>query len=210
MALIHKKSYYDYDGSYCLDSASRISQAERRLSDKKLALEDMQNELDLLEEQTLKTYKSNVMYFHVGQKGIIDKAKTWLSMLSKNQDKDGNKLDGRKKYEEKQMYDYYIGSLKELLGIEEMENVQFIDFNFGQATEIEFKYKSHKWRISIPHIDKIDLKAFKYCGNEAFKLKITHNDIRYSCSWSYVGSTYEEDALKDIMQKGIEKYCGDE
>ena len=67
-----------------------------------------------------------------------------------------------------------------------MNNVKFIDYNFGQATNIQFEYKEHNWYLEIPHIK-------------------VHNDTE--CSWSQFGSTYEEDELRDIMTQGIEKYC---
>lgn len=65
-------------------------------------------------------------------------------MLKKNQDKDGNKLDKRKKYEEKEMYNWYVEYVRKLLNIDSMDDIEFIDFNWGQATEIQFEYKTHK------------------------------------------------------------------
>ena len=103
------------------------------------------------------------------------------------------------------MYDWYVNYIKKLLDIEYMNNVKFIDFNFGQATNIQFEYKEHNWCLEIPHIKAIKLDAYKNYGGSVFKLALVHNDTE--CSWSQFGSTYEEDELRDIMTQGIEKYC---
>ena len=87
-----------------------------------------------------------------------------------------------------------------------MNDVKFIDYNFGQATYIQFEYKEHNWRLEIPHIKAIKLDAYKNYGGSVFKLALVHNDIECSSSWSQFGSTYEEDELRDIMAQGIERY----
>ena len=167
----------------------------------------MKNEYDLIEQQAFRTYKENIQYMLLDQPSTIKMCREWLNMLSKNQDTDGNKLDKRKKYKEKEVYDWYVDYIKKLLDIKYMNNVKFIDFNFGQATNIRFEYKEHNWYLEIPHIKAIKLDAYKNYGDVIFKLALVHNDIECSCSWSQFGSTYEEDELKDIMTQGIEKYC---
>lgn len=203
MGLFRKNSDYSFDGTFKYSSIDEINQAERRLANKKQALEDMQNEYNLIEEQTFKVYKSNVEYFIISQDGFIDDCKKWLHMMKENKDNDGNKLDGRKSYKEKGIYEYYIGIIKDLLGIEEMNDVEFIDFNFGEANIIRFTYLGHKWNLEIPNIQKISLKSYKSYGESVFKLRVGHMN---GCMDEFVGNTFEEDDLKDIMKKGIEKY----
>ena len=207
MSLVYKNDTYNYNGEYEMGSLNEFVQAERRLSEKKQALDDMKNEYDLIEQQAFHTYKENIKYMLLDQPSMIKMCREWLNMLSKNQDADGNKLDKRKKYKEKEMYDWYIDYIKKLLDVEYMNDVKFIDYNFGQATYIQFEYKEHNWRLGIPHIKAIKLYAYKNYGSSVFKLALIHNDAEYSCSWSQFGSTYEEDELRDIMTQGIEKYC---
>ena len=88
-----------------------------------------------------------------------------------------------------------------------MNDVKFIDFNFGQATDIQFEYKEHNWRLEIPNIKAIRLDTYKNYGSSVFKLTLAHKDTEYSCIWTQFGSTYEEDELRDIMTQGIKKYC---
>lgn len=207
MSLVYKNDTYSYNGEHEMSSLNKFAQTERRLLAKKQALDDMKNEYDLIEQQACRIYKENIQYMLLDQPSAIKTCKKWLNMLSKNQDADGNKLDKRKKYQEKEVYDWYIDYIKKLLDIQYMDNVQFIDFNFGQATDIQFEYKEHNWRLEIPHIQAIKLDAYRNYGGSVFKLSLVHNDIECSCSWSQFGSTYEEDELKDIMVQGIEKYC---
>lgn len=207
MSLIYKNDTYNYNGEYEIGSLNKFAQAERRLSAKKQALDDMKNEYDLIEQQAFRTYKENIQYILLDQPSTIKMCREWLNMLSKNQDADGNRLDKRKKYKEKKMYDWYIDYIKKLLDIEYMNDVKFIDFNFGQATNIYFEYKEHNWSLEIPHIKDIKLNAYRNYGASVFKLTLLHNDTECSCSLSQFGSTYEEDELREIMAQGIEKYC---
>lgn len=207
MSLVYKNDTYNYNGKYEMSSLNKFAQAERRLSAKKQALDDMKNEYDLIEQQAFCIYKENVQYMLLDQPSIIKTCREWLNMLSKNQDTDGNKLDKRKKHKEKEIYDRYINYIKEFLDIEYMNDVKFIECNFGQATDIQFEYKEHNWYLRIPHIKAIELEAYRDYGDSVFKLSLKHNDIEYSRRWSQVGSTYEEDELRNIMAQGIEKYC---
>lgn len=207
MSLVYKNDTYNYNGKYEMSSLNKFAQAERRLSAKKQVLDDMKNEYDLIEQQAFCIYKENVQYMLLDQPSTIKTCKEWLSMLSKNQDTDGNKLDKRRKYKEKEIYDWYVNYIKEFLGIEYMNDVKFIEYAFGQATDIQFEYKEHNWYLRIPHIKTIKLEEYRDYGGSVFKLSLKHNDIEYSRRWSQVGSTYEEDELRDIMALGIEKYC---
>ena len=128
MSLVYKNDTYGYNGEYEMGSLSKFAQAERRLSAKKQVLDDMKNEYDLIEQQAFYTYKENIQYLLLDQPSTIKMCNEWLNMLSKNQDTDGNKLDKRKKYNEKEMYDWYVDYIKKLLDIKYMNNVKFIDF----------------------------------------------------------------------------------
>ena len=138
MSLVYKNDTYNYNGKYEMSSLNKFAQAERRLSAKKQALDDMKNEYNLIEQQAFCIYKENVQYMLLDQPSTIKTCREWLNMLSKNQDTDGNKLDKRRKYKEKEIYDWYVNYIKEFLGIEYMNDVKFIEYDFGQATDIQF------------------------------------------------------------------------
>jgi hypothetical protein len=59
--------------------------------------------------------------------------------------------------------------------------------------------------LEIPHPDKVSLKEYQSRGRYAFMLLLFHKDSEYYSK--AVGSTFEEDELKDIMKDAIEKYC---
>lgn len=202
-----KNSSYSYTGIFVPSGLSQISQAERRLASKKQALEDIQNEYELIEKQAFNTYIENISYFQLSQKGYIDKSMKWLAMKNKNQDADGNKLDGRKSYPEKTIFEYYTNYLKELLGIEYMKDMHFYDYNFGDGCHISFEYKDHIWQLDFPYVENVKFKSYQSHGASIFKLRLLHKDR--DMVWSQVGATFEEDELKDIMAQGIEKYCSD-
>lgn len=207
MALMIEKDDYNFYGEYQMSSLGQIAQAERRLAAKKEALEDMKNECNLIEQQTFNIYKNNVVYTLLDQRSAIKKCQKWLNMLSKNQDLDGNKLDKRKKYEEKDAYEWYTNYVSELLGIETMSDVKFIEYLYGDSTTIQFIYKSHRWGLFVPHINNIRLKTYQSLGSSAFKLSLSHSKLDDACIWNCVGSTYDEEELKNIMASGVEKYC---
>lgn len=205
MGLRNKNSIYDFNGNYIVNSEYQIAQAERRLAAKKQALEDTQNEFNLIENQAFMIYVNNIDYFELDQKSFIKECKDWLNMQKTKIDKDGNKLDGRKSYKEKDLYNWYINNIKKILDIKDMEDIKFIDYNFGEATIIQFTYCGKEWELSIPHVKTMNIKSYQRYGADVFKLKISVQDS--SVSWNRVGSTYEEDELKQIMLDGIKKYC---
>lgn len=49
MSLLYKNDTYNYNGEYEMKSLNKFAQAERRLLEKKQALDDMKNEYDLIE-----------------------------------------------------------------------------------------------------------------------------------------------------------------
>ena len=69
MSLTYKNGIYNYDGEYEMSSLNKFARAERRLSAKKQALDDMKNECDLIEQQAFRTYKENIQYMLLEEGG---------------------------------------------------------------------------------------------------------------------------------------------
>ena len=84
MSLVYKNDTYSYNGEYEMSSLNKFARAERRLSAKKQALDDMKNECDLIEQQAFRTYKDNIQYMLLDQPSTIKTCREWLNMLSKN------------------------------------------------------------------------------------------------------------------------------
>ena len=193
---------YDYDTGLKIDPNVKFEVVARRIADKKRAIDDMQNEYNLLEEQAFYLYKTHVSYIMLGPK-VIEGAEKWLRMIESGKDSDGKKLDKRKKCVEKDNYEFVAAYVKKLLGLDDFEFTGIIDYNFSIAKEIEFNSHGHKWELEVPIIKNLRVKHYRESPS-CFKLKLYHVG---SCLHSCIGSTFEEDDLKDIMAKGIEKYC---
>ena len=193
---------FDYDRTPSLKAFELV---ERRIADKKNIISDLENELDLLKDQALSIYKSNVRYDFIGSENTFINAQKWLSMLKKRVYSDGNKLDKRKKYPEKTTFEIFQSNLGNLLGIENFHIEGIINYNYNEGYEANFTYLDHKWAVYIPIIENIQMKAYDYNGAYCFKLKIFHYDSPNHLM--EVGSTFEEKDLKDILQLGVEKYC---
>lgn len=195
MALCVKNVYYDFYGGAQEPSITLINRCERRLKEKKEYLSDVRNELELLEQQAFETYKDNVQYLLLDNKEIIKSCRDWIKMQ-----KEG--IDKRKKHPEKDRYNYYVNLLESTLGVK-MSNISFIDYNFGQATFVDFTAEGKAWQLEIPHIRALTLKTYRDYGPRIFKLHLSrkNSSISYTCC----GSTFEEDELKDIMAKEVSK-----
>ena len=126
-------------------------------------------------------------------------------MLEEGKDKEGKKLDKRKKYKEKYTFQYLESYLQTLLGID-CHITKFMIFGYGvEAYEIQFSYLDHEWELFVPNVSNVSRRSFETYGESVFKLKLRYKDSE--CGWSQFGSTFLEEDLKDIMAVGIDKYC---
>ena len=205
MSLKNVDHYFDYMGNPTLTSKQLFEQGERRVEQKKQVLDDMQNEYELLQQQLFNLYREHVYYNWCFSKSSIEGARSWLRMQKEKVDADGNKLDGRKNYPEKDYYKYLTDDIQDNLGIKNIQITRIIDYNFGEADEIEFVYEGHEWRLNVPNVKHLEMKAFLREGNSCFKLQLYHKDS--DVCWSLIGSTFEESELANIMAKGVSKWC---
>ena len=204
MSLKNTDHYYDYMGNPTLTSKQLFEQGERRVEQKKQALDDMQNEYELLQRQLFNLYKEHVYYNWCFAKNTIEGARNWLKMQKEKVDADGNKLDGRKNYKEKDYYEYLTDNIQDNLGIENIQITRIIDYNCGEADEIEFVYKDHEWRLNVPNVQHMNMKDFLREGNLCFKLQLYCKDS--DVCWSLKGSTFEESELASIMRRCLEEW----
>lgn len=122
---------YDLEGKKKL--TDEIKQSDRRIKEKKQQLEDMQNELDLLKQQEYNTCKYEISYFGFQNGNITEDAIKWLHMLRDGKDKNGNKLNKRKKYDEKLRYEWLNDSIRQILGDDSIVIDEIIQY--GMCTE---------------------------------------------------------------------------
>ena len=198
MALAHAKKDSFYTNAYGeMLSLDKFALAERRLKEKKKLLEDVQNEYDLLEEDAFRTYKKEVIYLLALNPVLIIKAKKWLEMVNDKK----NKIDKRKKYDEKDIYEMFLKDLSKFLGYD-IEITHITQYGYeGYAYGVYFSCMNHKFELKIPNMDLVDIKHYRDYGDYVFKLTL------YNCDKPNIsecfGDTYFESELKDIFEKWL-------
>lgn len=208
MGLLHDKNHPTYfSDSLQPTSLEKFSTVTRRVVAKKQALEDVENEYNLLVKQALDTYKSEVDYIYFNTYST-EQAQKWLSMLRDKKDSNGNKLDKRKKYPEKISFEGLTYVLEKFLK-HDIEITHILNGNHGEYWQIDFKCEGHEWAISIPNVKSVSTRTFlddlrRGDPGCPFKLCIYHRDSKNSIS--SIGATFIEEELGSIMDTGIEKY----
>lgn len=182
-----------------------LPKCERRIKEKKQAVEDLQNELELLKQQEFDLLKNKVNYF-IFQEGIMKSARKGFYMLKENKDEKGNKLDRRRKYDKIETFKWFKKNVEKVLDIEDIIINGMIDYNFGQGLFIEFKYLDKGWRLEVPCLSSMMLqKAYENYGINCFKIALVYQESDHC--WTWIDATFDEEELKEIMKKGIDKYC---
>lgn len=180
-------------------SITKIEQAERRLKEKKQYLEDVQNEYRLLEEDAYNTYKREVIYMRIPP-SFVDKARKWLAMINNKE----NKIDKRKHYEEKDIFEWLTKELKTLFGKDDIKITNIMQYGLGSSANlICFTCQGHKFELFIPIIQNVSLQDYQHQGDYAFKMHISNNDKENILE--VIDYTFEEDELKDILNSWLSK-----
>lgn len=156
----------------------------------KLAELAFNNELDVL-KNSLRGRWLSLSY-------PVQGASKWLNMLSS-----GEKIDGRKKYEEKELYENLVHRISELLD----EDVEILEINFygyeRSAYDVVFKLKNdffeRKFELVIPETERLNKDNLDYCNYG--KLRISYQP-RPSC-WDYICSSYNKEDLKNKFKEWL-------
>lgn len=190
----------DQDGFYINKyneplSTQKFATAEKRLKEKKEHLADVQNEIRLLELDAFSTYRKEVIYYFI-LPTMVDKAKKWLEMVNNKE----LKLNKRKKYEEQNTFNYLTQDLQKLFDQPDIKITGFSMLGYHRSADIiEFDCKGHHFILTIPIIQNISLEDYQYNGAYAFQIRL-HVEEK-SHIHDFVGVTYDENELKDIMNK---------
>lgn len=128
----------------------------------------------------------------------VEGASKWMHMLSS-----GEKIDGRKKYEEKEHYESLVHRISELLD----EEIELLEINFygyeRSAYDIVFKLKNdsfeRKFELVVPETEHLNKDNLDYCNYG--KLRISYQ-ARPSC-WDYVCSSYNKEDLKNKFKEWL-------
>lgn len=156
----------------------------------KLAELAFKNELDTLKD----ALRGRWMYLTYP----VVSASKWLGMLAS-----GEKIDGRKKYEEKEQYEFLTSQINELLD-EDVEITEICFYGYGHdAYDVIFKLKNdsfgRKFELVIPETERLNKDNLDYCNYG--KLRISYQD-RPSC-WDYVCASYNKEDLKNKFKEWL-------
>ena len=123
----------------------------------------------------------------------VEKANKWVRKI-----KNGEKIDKRKKSDEKSAYDYMTSRISEMFNID----IQIDDFSFfgfdSSAISVYFTIKgdksSQKYELVIPETEKLNKDNIDYCSYG--KLRLSYQRPNSTSCWDYICSSYTTDELK--------------
>lgn len=177
------------------NSEDRISKITGLLNVKNFELENLQYEVDILKAELLNVYRNEVTYKISVE---LHSAFLWFHAIKDGTIK-GEKLDRRKKYPEKDSYEYVKRWIKNVLGLEEIEITGFLVSVKGRSYTIRFKTLDKEWELVIPDVENI-YSCADTSGYE-FMIKLFKREKH---TLECVLKTFEEDKLKDLFKEVIE------
>ena len=181
-------------------SKNDIETAERKYQEKKQQLKDIEYELGLFELNAYTTYKENLTYEWFLFSSTINQARKWLEMLRN----DDVKLDKRKKYEEKDAFVYVTNRLREMLNQSDIEITDFLIGGFhNYANIIDFTCQGHAFTLNIPVVKNVNLNDYVNQGVYVFQIILYNHDKKFISTW--IGGTFDESELKDILQGWLDQ-----
>lgn len=172
------------DGAKAISNALELSAYEHK------KLERHQKLSQLADEDVAYMIRKNVNYLWVDYN--FDGAKDWLSIKAQ-------KYDKRKKYAEKDAYDYLVDKLKEIFQVGTCEIIRMYYEGYERYSQwIEFTTDSdYVFHMTIPVIKRITPKLMSY----VYYGKIT---LGYYVGESYrriCGASYNVTELKPVMDE---------
>lgn len=156
----------------------------------KLAQLAFEDELSILKD-TLRGRYLHLTY-------AVHGASKWLKMLNS-----GEKIDHRKRYEEKEQFEYLTHRISDMLGYHiDIQEIRY--FGWGEiAFEIVFKIQDdafgHLYELTIPDTEKLDREHLLYLDYGKMRLSYASS----SCSWDSICSSYHEKDLKNKLKEWL-------
>ena len=151
------KDYWNYDNE---TSETKLKTLKNRLAVKKAQLEDVQYEYDLEHKALFNAYKEHITYDTMCINYFAQKAQKWLGCLERNEAPDGEKLDKRRSYDEKESYNYLVDKLKKIFNREDIELIKIYNYNFSEAWEYIFRCENTEFIFIVPDVQKVSFQSF--------------------------------------------------
>lgn len=151
--------------------------------------------LQLAKKDRVSIIKDNVDYTNYAF--CLKDAKKWYYMIN---DK-SLKIDKRKHYQEKDMYEYFIKYFKEdFISDRDFKITGFLSGGFEEYyIRVEFECNEKCFAIEIPIIKNINEKNIEYANYARLTLLVKENDSY----WNSIASSYKEEDIKEAFEKEI-------
>ncbi len=126
----------------------------------------------------------------------IKGAQKWLFMKDQ-------KLDGRKKYDEKESFEYLTHQIEELLDLKiEITDISVLGYDEA-AFYVKFKVSEdpfgREYELDIPETEKLSKNNLdELCEG---KLRINVRSSENSCVWNYIWASYDKEELKNKFKE---------
>ncbi len=169
-------------GLNAINSAVKLSKIQKEEAERYTKLSQ------LADEDLAYTIRKNVNYGFVTY--LFDSAMKWCEMRT-------GKYDKRRKYNEKESYDYIIGKLKKIFNVKTVEIIRMVYLGFDQCEMwIEFTTDSdYVFRLEIPNINRVTTENMVSLRYGMAGLAYYEN----SCCIRCVGSSYNLLDLRKTM-----------
>ena len=195
------KDYWNYDNE---TSETKLKTLKNRLAVKKAQLEDVQYEYDLEYKALFNAYKEHITYDMMCINYFAQKAQKWLGCLERNEAPDGEKLDKRRSYDEKESYNYVVDELKKIFNREDIELIKIYDYNFSEAWEYIFRCENTEFILIVPNVQKVSFKSFQHDADWCFRIRLGYYKDKHVSSIFF--STFdEEEGLDKALENKLKE-----
>ena len=175
-----------------------IETAKQLHEEMKNNVEKYQKLSELTFNDYVQTVKANINYWEYLTciKGAIE----WLSKLD-----NGEKIDRRRRYEEKDCFDFFQDNLCKLLDRKiKIKEIRTCGYE-GYCYSILFDYEGQEYCIEIPDTKQISPKNITYAHFGKITLYRCENSI-----YTEIEGTYTPEKLKDAFDEHIKNFKKDE
>ena len=98
------------------------------------------------------------------------------------------------------MFEYLTHDLQNIFEQDDIKITRILQYGYNASADIiEFDCKGYHFQLTIPIIEHIGIKDYQDSGAYAFQIHL-HVEERPNV-YNFVGDTFEEDDLKDILNK---------
>lgn len=186
-----RKGNESYFGYICNPSEVEISSANDLVMEMSKEYRKYQKLLKLAEEDRVAIVKGSVDYLRITY--AINNAVKWLDMIA------NGKVDKRKKYEEKDSYEYLNRYLsEEIVGRKVTINSIIREGLTPYAYDFRFTLDSKNYELVVPLLDKLSCENFNtYLHEGKLALYVQTDEI----NWNQLLTSYKEEDFVEYFKK---------